>query len=156
MLCKINRGPHFGETHHFPKSQETNALILLGDLEPIEQPVDLVERSRRTPQHPPAGWGIVYEGLERKPLIVHRDGSGGKTLYDKPPGPTRQWFHNPETGEEGYRMVPSDCPPEVIAEFQMLTGDGMDDVTKAALRQQERNNIDAQMAAQTSSGHRLY
>ena len=127
MLCKINRGPHFGETHHFPKSQETNALILLGDLEVVEQPVDLVEHSRRVPQHPPRGWANGYFGVERKPVIVFHDGTGGQTIYDGVPGPRRVWHYDPATETEGYVLEPSGCPDSVISEWQAQGGGTIED-----------------------------
>ena len=130
MLCKINRGPHFGEIRHFPTTQEVHALILLGDLEPIED--EALKRANSViPERPPRGWKILNldaTGIDPKIAVAFDDGMGGRTIVlDKVgnpcvPGPQRVWKYDPDTQTEGYIMIPSDCPAEVIAEFKRLGG----------------------------------
>jgi hypothetical protein len=64
------------------------------------------------------------------------------------------WRFDPVTEQEGYILEPSDCPPEVIAEFQALTGNTLDHDQSAALKEQKINRFNAQMEAQKSG--RLY
>jgi hypothetical protein len=116
MLCRICRGPRYGEQVHLPKSQETNLAIMLGDIEIVDAPVDPVVAA--TQSNPPFGWVIGNVGVYgQKVVLIRHDGCGGRQIYEDVPAPTRRWKYDPETGEEGYVTEPSDCPQSLVEEF---------------------------------------
>jgi hypothetical protein len=150
-LYKICRGPRFGQTIHLPQSQEVNLAVQLGDLEPVPD-VDLQRAHGNLAQeHPPYGWSvwrqITSEG-DVKFFICFSDGMGGRTLYDKEPGPKRVWRYHPESGREGYETEPSDCPQSVIDEFFRLTGGNVDPQWAADQRQRQIFELEAEQKKQ--------
>jgi len=121
MKIEFVYGPKVGHIEHV--SREVGAALLAGGFAVEKSSAEEVSRQHTIPPHPPKGYRVVRIGsLNEKVAICFDDGMGGHTLYESEPGPTRRWVYNPETGAEGYELVPSDCPPEVIREFKRLGG----------------------------------
>jgi|SRR5579884_807432 len=139
MLCRLLRGQKYGQQIHLPKSQETNLLILLGDIEVIDD--DNPAPPPET-QHLSKGWRIETSGLANdKYVIAYHDGSGGVMKYERPPAPTRQYRWDPETQTESYVMIESDCPKELIEQFLVLTGGAPDALTAQARREAQAEKL---------------
>jgi len=151
MLYRILRGPKYGQTVHLPNSQEINALLLLGDIEPLPDP-DLERAHGNTPiMHPTYGWRAVRESTpsgNSRVVIVFHDGCGGRTVYSGPPGPTKVYQHDPQTGFEGYVWQKSDCPEEVVTKWRELSGPNVDPEWIKEEQQRLRNEHEAEQAKQ--------
>lgn len=151
MLCKINRGPHFGETRHFPQSQEVNALILLGDLLPVEDEA-LMRANNAMPQYPPRGWKIMTQGAETghpKVVLAFDDGLGCRMILRELPKPVRTWIPDPSLPDGGsYQMRMPIEVPEAVAKAFVEAGGGVN--TDPILEQDRR------IAAADARRRRIY
>jgi hypothetical protein len=154
MLCRINRGPRFGETVHLPKSQEVQLATLLGDIEVVSDDDNLAQPK---PQHPQRGWSMTRVGPELRPALRFDDGNGGYTLYEKPPQPRQEYYFDVEKQQESYRMVESDCPKELTMLLVELTGaaDPLAAETAAILRREAIEKQNYETEAQNKLGKRL-
>lgn len=139
--------PKAGQKEH--QSREVAAaLIAAGFAKPVEgykEPVDPVALAAHTiPPAPPRGWVLshmAYGDEPQKLVIVFHDGFGGKQVYDNVPGPRRQW----NGVKEGYEMVPSDCPQEIVVQFLQLSGREKEaaKIREEAAREARRNAEEA-------------
>ena len=135
MLCKLNRGPRFGETYQFPRTQETNALILLGDLIPVE---DEPAAAHTAPPPKPVGWSIVRNMYGTLLLQLKRPW-GEVCQFPRLPLPMDTvWNAERQCREE----VPIDppLPPELEKQFTQLIEA---EVNQNAADQRERRRVEA-------------
>lgn len=155
MLCKICRGPLQGQTRHFPTTQEISALILLGDLAPVEDTPEYNENKILQQQMQPTtkpGWSVVMVGAvdQRKPMIQFVSDGGEVSRYSGIPSKVRRWVFDPSKADDGrHEFVDPHGPvPEaIVAEFRALSS-SVDPDFIGEQKRRSISNLESQMKNQ--------
>ena len=139
------RASESNNTAHVSR-EEGEAMIRARFARAIDDP-DLQRAHGNDVTYPWRGYKVVnidQTGTKQKWAVVFDSGMGERTVSldnnGNPcvPGPTRVYRYDPQTGREGYELVPSDCPKEIIDQFKRLSGVLSDDARQAAIDARER------------------
>ena len=147
------RTKNSGRTFFRVDSEMAAVLVELGLVDPLKP-------APQQPAFPPKGWHIEAapphlgaEETKRLPefVLVHCDGHGGRQVYVSEPAPQRVWVGPKEGEADGhYEMRSLDCPPDLLAEFRSLNGQGDPFAKQHAAEAAQRRAVEQGMLNQPS------